>query len=118
VHGQEYLCLVLYSAVFAGEQLHSITATLTKVMQAIRRLAGEIAKPESRFTEEGIRRRLRRWLSMPYLAEILTCEQRPSDKSWDLRMALDHAALPRLREHRLGRTTLRTNRLDWTGLDG
>ena len=113
MHGQEYLCVVRYSAVFASEQLHSITATLTKVMQAIRRLAGEIAKPESRFPEEGIRRRLRRWLSTPYLAEILTCELKPNGKSWELRMGFDHAALPRLLEHRLGRTTLLTNRLDW-----
>jgi hypothetical protein len=51
---------------------------------------------------------------MPYLAEILTCELKPSGKSWDLRMAFDHAALPRLLEHRLGRTTLLTNRLGWT----
>ena len=83
-------------------------------MQAIRRLAGEIAKPESRFTEEGIRRGLRRWLSTPYLAEILTCELKPNGNSWELRMGFDHAALPRLLEHRLGRTTLLTNRLYWT----
>jgi len=114
VHGREYLCVVVYSAVFASEQLHSITATLTKVMQSIRRLASEIAKPESRFTEEGIQRRLRRWLATPYLSEILTCELKADGKSWDLRMAFDHAALPRLLEHRLGRTTLLTNRLDWT----
>lgn len=114
VHGQEYLCVVVYSAVFAREQLRSITATLTKVMQSIRRLASEIAKPESRFTEEGIQRRLRRWMAPPYLSEILTCELKANGKSWDLRMAFDHAALPRLLEHRLGRTTLLTNRLDWT----
>jgi transposase len=29
-------------------------------------------------------------------------------------MAFDHAALPRLPEHRLGRTTLLTNRVEWT----
>ncbi|MFO0284303.1 MAG: hypothetical protein ACK532_20590 [Acidobacteriota bacterium] len=114
VHGREYLCVVVYSAVFASEQLHSITATLTKVMQSIRRLASEIAKPESRFTEEGIQRRLRRWMATPYLSEILTCELKANGKSWELRMAFDHAALPRLLEHRLGRTVLLTTRLDWT----
>jgi hypothetical protein len=114
VHGQEYLCVVFYSAVFVSEQLHSITATLTKVMQSIRRLAREIAKPESQFTREGIRRRLRCWLAKPYLLEVLTCELKPNGKSWGLRMASDHAVLPRLLEHRLSRTTLLTNRLDWT----
>lgn len=30
VHGQEYLCVVKYSASFAGEQLHSLTTTLSR----------------------------------------------------------------------------------------
>lgn len=114
VHRREYLCVVVYSAIFASEQLHSISATLTKVMQSIRRLASEIAKPESRFAEEGIQRKLRRWLATPYISELLTCELKQTGKSWDLRMAFDNAALPLLLERRLGRTTLLTNRLDWT----
>ena len=114
VHGHEYLCVVVYSSVFASEQLHSITATLTKAMQAMRRLAAEIAKPAGRFTEEGIHRKLRRWLAAPYVSEILTYTLSRNGKAWDLQMAFDNAALPRLLEHRLGRTTLLTNRLDWT----
>jgi transposase len=114
VHGRSYRCVVMYSAIFASEQLHSITATLTKVMQAIRRFAVEIAKPESRFTEDGIHRKLRRWLAAPYVSEILSYRLHLNGKTWDLQMTLDNAALPRLLERRLGRTTLITNRLDWT----
>ena len=114
VHGRPYLCVVIYSAVFASEQLHSITATLTKVMQAMRRFAAEIAKPGTRFTEAGIHRKLRRWLAAPYLAELLAYQLTPNGKAWDLQMSFDNAALPRLLEHRLGRTTLLSNRLDWT----
>ena len=114
VHGREYLCVVAYSAVFASEQLHSITATLTKAMQAIRRLAVEIAKPESRFTEDGIHSKLRRWLAAPYVSEMLTYKLQPNGKAWDLQMNFDNAVLPRLLERRLGRTTLLTNQLDWT----
>jgi transposase len=33
VHGQPYLCVLKYSAAFAGEQLHSVTTTLSKVPQ-------------------------------------------------------------------------------------
>lgn len=114
VHGRSYLCVVVYSAIFASEQLHSITATLTKTMQAIRRLAVEIAKPETRFTEEGIHRKLRRWLAVPYVSEMLSYQLHSNGKAWDLQISFDNAALPRLLEHRLGRTTLLTNRLDWT----
>jgi len=114
VHGRSYLCVVVYSALFASEQLHSITATLTKTMQAIRRLAVEIAKPGTRFTEEGIHRKLRRWLAAPYVSEMLSYQLQPNGKGWDLQLRFDNAALPRLLEHRLGRTMLLTNRLDWT----
>src|SRR6202142_2504982 len=45
VHGKEYLCVVKYSASFASEQLHSLTTTLSKTMQSLRRLSTELSKP-------------------------------------------------------------------------
>src|SRR5207245_133207 len=39
VHGREYLCVLKYSASFAGEQLHSLTTSLSKVLQALRRVS-------------------------------------------------------------------------------
>jgi hypothetical protein len=48
--------VVKYSASFAGEQLHSVTTTATKVLQSMRRLSIELARP-ARFTESGIRRK-------------------------------------------------------------
>src|SRR5208283_933595 len=62
VHGKEYLCVVKYSAPFASEQLHSLTTTLSKVLQSMRRLAIELGKPGGRFTEAGIRNKIARWL--------------------------------------------------------
>jgi hypothetical protein len=43
VHGKEYRCVVKYSAPCAGEQLHSLTTSLSKAMQSMRRLARELA---------------------------------------------------------------------------
>src|ERR1700758_1509758 len=63
VHGKEYLCVVKYSAPFASEQLHSLTTTLCKALQSMRRLSIELAKPGARFTEAGIRNKIARWLS-------------------------------------------------------
>ena len=37
VHGREYLCVAKYSASFAGEQLHSVTTSLSRVLQSLRR---------------------------------------------------------------------------------
>src|SRR6201997_1037340 len=52
VHGREYLCVLKYSAPFAGEQLHSLTTSLAKVMQSQRRLAGELNKPQAHWRED------------------------------------------------------------------
>ena len=72
VHGKEYLCVLKYSACFASEQLNSTTATLTRVTQNLRRLATELSKPQARFTEQGIRNKIQRWLSDPFVREVLT----------------------------------------------
>src|SRR5438128_9983617 len=45
VHGQEYLCVLKYSASFASEQLHSVTTSLANVLQSLRRLSMDLAKP-------------------------------------------------------------------------
>jgi hypothetical protein len=39
VHGQEYLCVLQYSASLAGEQLHSLRDSLSKVLQSLRRFS-------------------------------------------------------------------------------
>jgi transposase len=36
VHGQQYLCVLKYSASFAGEQLHSVTTAVSKALQKLR----------------------------------------------------------------------------------
>ena len=114
VHGKEYLCVLKYSACFATEQLHSTTATLTKVTQKLRRLVTELSKPQARFTEQGIRNKIDRWLTDPFVREVLhyTLEQR--QQRWHLTFQMDNHALQQLWSQRLGRTLLLTNRLDWT----
>jgi transposase len=114
VHGKEYLCVLKYSACFATEQLHSTTATLTKVTQKLRRLATELSKPSARFTEQGLRSKINRWLTDPFVREVLhyTLEQR--QQHWQLTFQVDNQALQQLWSQRLGRTLLLTNRLDWT----
>jgi len=114
VHGKEYLCVVKYSASFAGEQLHSLTTSLSKALQAMRRLSAELAKPRARFTEKGIRNKIRRWLPAPFLAELVRYELGPREGHWHLQFDFDNPGFERLLAHRLGRTVLLTNRTDWT----
>ena len=114
VHGKEYLCVVKYSASFASEQLHSLTTTLSKALQSMRRLSVELAKPGGRFTETGIRNKIARWLSGAFVAELVRYQLDKRDGCWRLQFDFDNPALERLLARRLGRTTLLTNRLDWT----
>jgi transposase len=71
VHGKEYLCVLGYSACFASEQLHSLSTTLARVTQNLRRLASELSKPQARFTEQGIRNKISRWLTDSFVREVL-----------------------------------------------
>src|SRR6201993_2700367 len=114
VHGRQYLCVVKYSASFAGEQLHSLTTSLSRVLQSLRRLAMELKKPKARWKQEQIERKIRRWLSGPFLAELIRYQLEEHDGGWHLQFDFDSAALPQLLNQRLGRTVLLTNRMDWS----
>jgi transposase len=114
VHGREYLCVVKYSAAFAGEQLHSLTTSLSRVLQSLRRLAMELNKPKARWKQVQIERKIHRWLSAPFLAELIRYQLQEQDGGWHLQFDFDSAALPQLLSQRLGRTVLLTNRMDWS----
>ena len=114
VHGHEYLCVLKYSASFAGEQLHSLTTSLSKVLQALRRFSMELNKPQARWKENQIRSKIQRWLSVQFLEELIRYQIESQDGRWRLQFEFDTKAWQRLVDHRLGRTVLLTNRMDWT----
>jgi transposase len=114
VHGQEYLCVLKYSASFASEQMHSLTTSLSKVLQSLRRFSMELNKPAARWKENQIRSKIQRWLSGPFLEELIRYQIESRDGRWKLQFDFDTAAWQRLVTQRLGRTVLLTNRMDWT----
>jgi len=113
VHGEEYLCVLKYSASFAAEQLHSVSASLSKVLAALKRLAVEMTRPANRLTPVGIEAKIHRWLSAPFLSDLVHYQMVDEPGGRRLVFQVDHAALQELVTHRLGRTLLVTNRLDW-----
>lgn len=114
VHGNEYLGVVKYSAPFAAEQLHSLTTSLSRILQSLRRLSMELNKPKARWKEAQILGKIRKWLSGPFLEELIRYELEARDGGWRLQFDFDNAAFQKLLQHRLGRTVLLTNRRDWT----
>jgi transposase len=114
VHGKQYLCVVKYSAPFAGEQLHSLTTSVSKAMQSLRRLARDLQGPSPSPTEKGIRGKIARWLSPQHMRDLIHYQLEKLDGRWHLQFNFDHQALEQLMANRLGRTVLLTNHLDWT----
>jgi transposase len=114
VHGKEYFCVVKYSASFAGEQLHSLTTSMSKVLQYLRRFSMELNKPKARWDEKKIRSKIQRWLSGQFLTDVIRYELQQRDGHWHLQFDFNIVAWQHLLTHRLGRTVLLTNRMDWT----
>jgi transposase len=114
VHGDQYLCVLKYSASFASEQLHSVTTSLAKVMQSLRRLSLDLAKPGCRLKETQIRNKIQRWLAVQFLQDLISWKLHSENDRWHLQFDFNHAAFQKLLTHRLGRTVLLTNRMDWT----
>jgi transposase len=114
VHGQEYLAVLKYSAPFAAEQLHSLTTSISRTLQSLRRFSRELNKSRSRWTPEGIRCKIAKWLSGQFLSDVIRYQLESRDGQWQLQFDFDRAAFERLLGRRLGRTVLLTNRMDWT----
>jgi len=114
VHGEESLCVLQYSAAFASEQLHSLTTSLTTVLQRLRRLASDLRKPGCRLTEAVVRGRIDRWLAPAFLSEIVRWEWRVEAGHGRLQFDVDHHGLQQILAERLGRTVLITNRCAWS----
>src|SRR5437016_8984450 len=114
VHGAEYLCVLKYSSAFASEQLHSLTTSLAKVMQSMRRLSQDLAKPGSRLKETSIRKKIQRWLIPTFLEELIQWRLESENGRWHLQFDFNGAGFQKILTHRLGRTMLMTPHLDWT----
>jgi transposase len=75
VHGKERLCVLKYSAPFLSEQIHSLSTSLAKISQSLRRLSMELAQPDRMLKEVHIRNKIGRWLSSAqFLDELVRYE--------------------------------------------
>src|SRR5881628_3442941 len=118
VHGKERLCVLKYSAPFLSEQIHSLSTSLAKVTQSLRRLSIELTKPDCGLKERHVRNKISKWVSSAqFLDELIRYELKQEDSRWRLQFDIDTAAFNRLMAQRLGRTVLMTNRMDWTAED-
>ena len=71
-------------------------------------------KPQARWTEDRIQRKIQKWLSGQFLSDVIRYQLESHDGQWRLQFDFEQAAFERLLGRRLGRTVLLSNRLDWT----
>jgi transposase len=115
VQGKERLCVLKYSAPFLSEQVHSLSTSLAKVTQSLRRLSIELTQPDCRLQEVQIHTKIARWLgAAQFLDPLVRYQLKSTDSGWSLQFDIDSAAFHQLMNQRLGRTILVTNRMDWT----
>jgi transposase len=114
VHGKERLCVLKYSAPFLSEQIHSLSTSLAKTTQSLRRLSMDLAQPDCTLKEVQIRKKIGGWLSSAqFLEELIRYELKHEGGNWRLQFDVDSSEFNRLMTKRLGRTVLMTNRMDW-----
>src|SRR5207249_1508904 len=89
------------SAPFAAEQRHSLTTSISRTLQSLRRFSKELNKPRARWTEEGIRRKIQKWLSGQFLGDVIRYQLESRDGPWRLQFDFDQAAFERLLGRRL-----------------
>src|SRR5712691_7508903 len=94
--------------------MHSVTTSLTKVLQSMRRLSLDLAKPGCRLKEDQIRKKIQRWLLNPFLEDLIRWQLHSEAGHWRLQFDFDNGAFLKLLANRLGRTLLLTNRMDWS----
>jgi hypothetical protein len=91
-----------------------LTTSISRVLQSLRLFSKRLNKPRARWTEDGIKRKIQKWLSAQFLADLIRYQLDSRDGQWRLQFDLDSTAFTKLIDHRLGRTVLLTNRMDWT----
>ena len=77
-------------------------------------MAKELNQPRAPWKQPQIVRKIGRWLSAPFLAELIPYQLEEHADAWHLQFDFDSAAFSQLLNQRLGRTVLLTNHLDWT----
>jgi hypothetical protein len=98
--------------------LHSLTTSLSRVLQSLRHLAQELNKPKAHWKQDPIVRKIERCLAAPFLAELIRINwNNATDIGIGIGICSSTSILPPCRSCSIsawGRTVLLTNRMDWS----
>lgn len=118
--GRPGRAVICYTESFFAQQLSGVTQHMVKCQKRLLDLQNRLAKWHSgtargkRPTLNAVRTQLREILSAQFMDTLFSVNLTEERGIPQLHYAMDHEALHRLTEQRLGRTLLVTSRTDWT----
>jgi len=118
--GVDCRVVVVYSESFFTRQLNGVTNNMAKCQNKLRDLERSLARAREggvrgrKPTVSGVRKKVREILSPQFMGDLFRADISEEAGLPALRYSVDHDALRRLTEERLGKTLLVTDRLDWT----
>jgi transposase len=118
--GADCRVAVVYSESFFTKQLGGVTNNMTRCQNKLRDLEVGLARARGggargrKPTVAGARRKVGEILSPQFMGELFKVEVYEDAGLPSMRYSVDHDALRRLTDERLGKTLLVTDRLDWT----
>ena len=114
LYGKEHLCVLKHSQSFQARQVQGLTISLSRATQYLRHFARQLKNANTLVSEEKAHNRIRGWLAEEYISELVHYQLHEREGKLQLEYEVDERRLQWLLHHRLGRTFLLTNRLDWT----
>lgn len=119
IWGCDCRVVVVYSESFFTRQLAGVTNNMAKCQNKLKDLSGSLERwrkgsPRGRKpTVAGVRRKVGEILSPQFMGDIFKIDLEEIDGLPSLAYQVDHEALRRLSDERLGKTLLVTNHTDW-----
>ena len=117
VWGKECQAVVVYTDSFFTQQLYGVTQNLVRCQKKLADLKQRLSKDHSRGRKpkiETLEKQIKKILSVQFMADIFKIQIQEKVSRPDFSYSLDHSALRRLSNERLGKTLLVTDQLDWS----
>ncbi|MGC9337976.1 MAG: IS1634 family transposase [Candidatus Cloacimonadia bacterium] len=119
IWGKQCQAVVVYTESFFTQQLFGVTQNLVRCQRKLAELRHRLSKQQREHTRgkkpslKSVRQQVKKILSVQFMQNILKVNIYEKNHFPDISYSVDHSALRKLSNERLGKTVLVTDQLDW-----
>jgi len=116
IWGKECQAVIVYTESFFTQQLYGVTQNLVRCQKKLADLKQRLSKERSRGRKpkiENLEKQIQKILSSQFMEDIIKVQIQEKGSMPDFSYSVDHSALRKLSNERLGKTVLVTDQLDW-----